>query len=54
MKIIMSDEKSDDIDSKIYAAFSYVDCDQEFESRQELEEHDIKHQNMTRTDTDRQ
>jgi DNA-directed RNA polymerase subunit RPC12/RpoP len=38
------DEKSDDIDVKMYAPFSCVDCGQEFESREELEEHETKHE----------
>jgi len=40
------DEKSDDIDVKIYAPFSCVDCGQEFESREQLEEHETMHQNL--------
>jgi hypothetical protein len=37
----MNDEKSDDdIDAKMYAAYSCVDCDQEFDSRKELEDHE--------------
>jgi hypothetical protein len=40
-KNIVSDKESDDIDVKMYAAFSCVDCGQEFESRKELEEHEI-------------
>ena len=38
----MNDEKSDDddIDAKRYAAYSCVDCDQEFDSRKELETHE--------------
>ena len=46
----MSNEKSDDIDAKTYASFSCVDCGQKFESRDELEEHETKHQNLSRTD----
>jgi hypothetical protein len=46
----MSDKDSDDIDAKMYSAFSCVDCGQEFESRKELEEHETKHQNLSRTD----
>ena len=38
------DEKSDDIDVKMYAPFSCVDWDIEFESREELEEHETNHQ----------
>jgi hypothetical protein len=34
------DGYGDDIDAKMYAAFSCVDCDQKFESREELEEHE--------------
>jgi LYAR-type C2HC zinc finger len=30
-----------------YAPFSCVDCGQEFESREELEEHETKHQNLS-------
>ena len=41
------DEKSDDIDVKMYAPFSCVDCGQEFESREESEEHETKHQNLS-------
>ena len=37
----MNDEKSDDdIDAKMYAEYSCVDCDQEFDSRKELEDHE--------------
>jgi hypothetical protein len=32
----------DDIDAKMYTAFSCVDCDQKFESREELEEHESR------------
>jgi len=35
----MSD-RSSDIDAMMYAPFSCVDCAQEFNSRQELEEHE--------------
>jgi hypothetical protein len=42
----MSDDKSNGID----AIYSCVDCGQEFESLKELEEHEAKHQNLTRTD----
>ena len=42
------DEKSDDIDVKMYAPFSCVDCGQEFESREEFEEHETKHQNLSK------
>jgi hypothetical protein len=42
----MDDDKSDDID----ASFSCVDCGQEFGSREQLEEHETKHQNLLRTD----
>ena len=50
----MKQSISDDIDAKMYAAYSCVDCGQEFQTREELEEHEPKHQNMTRTDIDRQ
>jgi hypothetical protein len=36
----MNDDKSNDIDAKMYAAYSCVDCGQVFESRQELEDHE--------------
>jgi len=37
----MNDEKSDDdVDAKTYAAYSCVDCGQEFDSRKELEDHE--------------
>ena len=43
----MNDEKSDDdIDAKMYVAYS---CGQEFDSRKELEDHDTKYQNLSRT-----
>jgi hypothetical protein len=45
----MDDDKSDDID----ASFSCVDCGQEFGSREQLEEHETKHQNLLRTDSRR-
>jgi hypothetical protein len=35
----MSDDKSDDID----ATFSCVDCGQEFQTREELEDHESTH-----------
>ena len=34
------DEKSDDIDVRMYAPFLCIDCAQEFKSRQELEQHE--------------
>ena len=39
----MNNEKSDDIDAKMYAAYSCVDCGQEFQTREVLEEHETKH-----------
>ena len=39
----MSDEKSDDIDAKMYATFSCVDCGREFQTRKELEDHERTH-----------
>jgi hypothetical protein len=33
-------ERDDDIDAVMYAAFSCVDCGQEFGSREELEAHE--------------
>ena len=33
-------ERDDDIDAVMYAAFSCVDCGQEFRSREELETHE--------------
>lgn len=39
----MSDEKSDDIDVKMYATFYCVDCGREFQTRKELEEHESGH-----------
>ena len=36
----MNDDKSDDIDAKMYAAYSCVDCGQEFDSLEELEDHE--------------
>jgi DNA-directed RNA polymerase subunit RPC12/RpoP len=42
-----TDPKSDDIDVKMYVPFSCVDCGQEFESREELEEHETKHQDLS-------
>ena len=33
-------ERDDDIDAVMYAAFSCVDCGQEFGSREELETHE--------------
>jgi hypothetical protein len=50
LKYIMNDEKSDDIDAKMFAAYSCVDCGQEFQTREELEEHETKHNNLSRTD----
>ena len=46
----MSDEKSDEIDAKMFAAYSCVDCGQEFQTHEELEEHETKHNNLSRTD----
>ena len=46
----MNDKKSDDdIDAKMYVAYSCVDCDKEFDSRKELEDHETKYQNLSRT-----
>ena len=42
------DEKSDDIDVKMDAPFSCVDCGQEFESREQLKEHETKHENLSK------
>jgi LYAR-type C2HC zinc finger protein len=42
----MSDDKSDDTD----AAYTCIDCGQEFESLTELAKHESKHQNLSRTD----
>ena len=39
----MSDEKPDDIDAKMYATFSCVDWGQEFQTREELEDHESSH-----------
>jgi len=40
----MSDNKSDDdIDAMMYATFSCVDCGQEFQTREELEDHESTH-----------
>lgn len=39
----MSDEKADDIDAKMYATFSCVDCSLEFQTREELEDHESTH-----------
>jgi hypothetical protein len=36
----MSDDKSDNVDVKMYSTFSCVDCGREFQSRKELEEHE--------------
>jgi hypothetical protein len=46
----MNNNKADDIDAKIYAPFSCVDCRQEFESYEELEKHEIKHKDVLKTD----
>jgi DNA-directed RNA polymerase subunit RPC12/RpoP len=35
----MNDDKSNNIDAKMYAAYSCIDCGQVFESRQEQEDH---------------
>ena len=43
IKNIMSDDKSDDIDAKMFAAYSCVDCGQEFQTREELEDHESTH-----------
>ena len=41
MKNIMSDDKSDDdIDARMYATFSCVDCGREFQTREELRDHE--------------
>lgn len=37
------DEKSDDIDAKMYATFSCVDGGLEFQTREELENHESTH-----------
>lgn len=42
----MSEAKSDDID----AAYSCIDCGQEFESHTELAEHESKHENLSSDD----
>jgi hypothetical protein len=42
IKNIVSNEEPTDQD----ATFSCVDCDQEFATRKELEEHETKHQNL--------
>jgi hypothetical protein len=39
----MSDEKPDDIDAKMNATFSCVDCGLEFQTREELEDHESTH-----------
>jgi hypothetical protein len=39
----MSDEKSDDIDVKMYVTFSCVDFGREFQTRKELEDHESSH-----------
>ncbi len=41
-------EMPDDIDAKMYAPFYCVDCGQEFRSREELDEHETKHQNLSK------
>ena len=38
----------DDIDAKMYTPFYCIDCVQEFDSRKELEEHEIKHQSLSK------
>jgi ribosomal protein L19E len=38
----------DDIDAKMYTPFYCIDCGQEFDSRKELEEHEIKHQSLSK------
>jgi hypothetical protein len=47
----MSDvmDRGDDIDAKMYSPFSCVDCGQEFESREELEDHETKHESLLKT-----
>lgn len=45
----MNDEKSDDdVDAKMYAAYSCVDCGQEFDSRR-VRTSRAKYQNLLRT-----
>jgi hypothetical protein len=43
-------EKPEDIDAKMYAPFSCVDCGQEIESREQLEEHETKHENISKNE----
>jgi hypothetical protein len=33
---------------KMYTPFYCIDCGQEFDSRKELEEHEIKHQSLSK------
>jgi hypothetical protein len=42
-------EKPDDIDAKMYSPFYCIDCGQEFGSRKELEEHEAKHENLSKS-----
>ena len=47
----MSDElskKPDNIDAKKYTPFYCIDFGQEFDSLKELEEHEIKHQSLSK------
>ena len=46
----MNNNKADDIDAKMYAQFSCVDCRQEFGSYEELEKHEIRHKVVLKTD----
>ncbi len=43
-------EMPDDIDAKMYAPFYCVACGQEFRSREELDEHETKHQKSIKND----
>jgi hypothetical protein len=43
-----SGKPDDDIDAKMYTLFYCIDCGQEFDSRKELEEHEIKHQSLSK------
>jgi hypothetical protein len=46
----VSNEESNDTD----ATFTCVDCNQEFATHKELEEHETKHQNLLKTDRSQQ
>ena len=41
-------EKPDDIDAKMYSPFYCIDWSQEFESRKELEEHETRHESLSK------